>query len=73
MGYAEKGGVAFAFITLLVLHVIELRRCAQKDMIIAEKDKQNIEFQDKMLTLTGEVKTALSNNILLLELLTRGR
>jgi hypothetical protein len=73
MGFAEKGGLLFVCAVLLVFLSIEMKRSAAKDKIIAAKDKQNLEFQANMLVIVGELKTTMSNNVLLLELLTRGR
>ncbi len=73
MTFAEKGGLLFVIAVLLVFLGIEMKRSAAKDKIIADKEKHNLEFQGQMLTMMGEVKTSLSNNLLLLELLTRGR
>jgi hypothetical protein len=73
MGFAEKGGLLFVIAVLLVFLGLEMRRSANKDKIIAAKEKHNLEFQGQMLTMMGEFKTAISNNLLLLELLTRGR
>jgi hypothetical protein len=73
MGFAEKGGLLFVCAVLLVFLGIEMKRSAAKDKIIAAKDKQNLEFQANMLVIVGELKTTMSNNVLLLELLTRGR
>lgn len=71
--FAEKGGLAFGLLILLIWLVVELRRGKDKDKIIAAKDRENAVFQAKMLELIGEMKTAASNANLLLEMLTRGR
>lgn len=73
MAFAEKGGLALALVIILFWLSIEIRRNSAKDKLIAEKDKENALFQTKMLEVIGEVKTAVSNGNLLLEMLTRGR
>lgn len=73
MSFAEKGGLLFVIAVLLVFLGLEMKRSASKDKIIAAKEAHNLEFQGQMLVTIGELKTALSNNLLLLELLTRGR
>lgn len=70
---AREGGLALTLILVLIGYVFELRRSAAKDKIIAEERKLNNDLQTKTLTLMGEMKTAVSNGNLLLEMLTRGR
>ena len=71
--YGKEGGLALAVIILLIVYVLEVRRNAAKDVLIASKDKINHDLQQKMLELYGETKVAVSNCNLLLEMLTRGR
>lgn len=71
--YGKDGGLALALIICMIWLAIEIRRHTAKDKIIAEKDKINLELQQKMLELYGETKIAVSNGNLLLEMLTRGR
>lgn len=73
MGAAHEGGLALTLVLVIIAYIFEVRRGMYKDKIIAAKEVANIEFQHKMLELVGEMKTAISNGNLLLEMLTRGR
>lgn len=73
LGAAREGGLALTLILVLIGYVLENRRCAAKDKIIAKERELNNDLQTKTLTLMGEMKTAVSNGNLLLEMLTRGR
>lgn len=73
VGYAREGGLAFTLFIVLCFLGIEIKRSRDKDKIIAEERKVNREFQEKMQEITGEMKTAVSNGNLLLEMLVRGR
>lgn len=70
---AEKGGLALTLTLVLIGYVFEVRRSIAKDKIIAAQDKASREFQEKILTAIGEMKTSVSNGNLLLDMLTRGR
>lgn len=70
---AKDGGLILTLIIVLIVYFLEVRRNNQKDKIIAAKDEQNADMQLKMLEALGEVKTAVSNSLLLLEMITRGR
>lgn len=65
-GYVKEGGLAFALCLITTLYVYELKRSAAKD-------KQNAELQGKIFDALTEMKVAVSNGNLLIEMLTRGR
>ena len=73
MGVAREGGLALTLLLVILAYIHSERKSAAKDKIIAAKDQENSEFQQKMLETIGEMKTVVSNGNLLLDLLTRGR